>query len=79
MIRWENLIINFMWSMREKEESMTCVSLSNRQDDGNIIEKVNIEGWWRQFEEGNHVFGFVRINVKRTISYSILFLELVVY
>lgn len=79
MIRWENLIINFMWSMREKEESMTCVSLSNRQDDGNIIEKVNIEGWWRQVEEGNHVFGFVRINVKRTISYSILFLELVVY
>lgn len=79
MIRWENLIINFMWSMREKEESMTCVSLSNRQDDGNITEKVNIGGWWRQCEEGNHVFGFVRINVKRTISYSILFVQLVVY
>lgn len=45
MARLENLVINFMWHMREKEDSMICVPLNNSEDGGNIIEKVNTGDW----------------------------------
>lgn len=37
-------MMNLMWHKRE-EELMMCVPLSNREDVGNITEKVNIVGW----------------------------------
>lgn len=42
MARLENLIINFMWCVREKEDSVMYVLLSDRKVSGSIIEKVNI-------------------------------------
>lgn len=36
------LVINLMWKRREKEELMMCVPLHNREDVGNVIEKVNV-------------------------------------
>lgn len=41
MATLENLIINSTWKRRENEELTMCVPLSNREDIGNIIEKVN--------------------------------------